>query len=143
MLLFLALNFDDNSFTTEGFLALGYAIGFNDVLSFVEYPSKMIRRITKNIHSTYILQRFHESFYTFFNQVKHNKSSNGFCDIKYFDIINAFPLELRPPQVVSDKVKPKLFPQEIIGGRKATSNEELDDKFSCFEELKNDPTHYF
>ncbi|ELP95169.1 carmil, putative [Entamoeba invadens IP1] len=137
----IALNFDGNEFTGEGFLALRYAMEYNDVLSFVEYPSKMYKKVAKNLSNVELLERFQDSFYNFFNKVKTNKANNCFADVHIFNIINSYRLQMGMPELVDTEKEPKLIGKEIV--KTVEFDYQMPEQFQCFEELKKDPSIYY
>ncbi|EDR24951.1 hypothetical protein EDI_207830 [Entamoeba dispar SAW760] len=136
-----ALDFDRNDFTTEGFLSLSYSIEKNSTLSFVDYPSKMYKKISKQTMSVELLQRFEECFYNFFNKIKTNKTNNYFGDIHIFDIINSYPLNITPYELLDQNIQPKLIGKYIEPIQ--TDCPEMPEQLKSFSDLKKDPNYYY
>ncbi|BFU23440.1 leucine-rich repeat containing protein [Entamoeba histolytica HM-1:IMSS-B] len=136
-----ALDFDRNDFTIEGFLSLSYSIENNSTLSFVDYPSKMYKKISKQTMSVDLLQQFEECFYNFFNKIKTNKTNNCFGDIHIFDIINSYPLKITPCELLDKNVQPKLIGKYIEPTQ--TDCPEMPEQLKSFSDLKKDPNYYY
>ena len=137
----IALNFDSNNFTTEGFLSLSYAIEFNATISFVDYPTVMFKQILKQKMSEALQRRFQESFYNFFNKVKTNKYNNYFNDVRIFDTINTYPIELGKSEKALPSAEVKVVARDIV--RQDEEEYEMPEQFRVMQELKRSPKYYY